>query len=104
MILDKDKISYYHSMGAMFIPMELTKRQLIIYHQLYLNCNFQDMTVEYSLDQLVSDIKIFKTSRKIISSEIKKLIELGYLEIIEKGTRAKATIYKIIIKEGAEVI
>lgn len=102
--MDRDTINYYHSRGFMLASTDLTERQLIIYRQFYLNCSLKDMIVTYSLEQLALDIKILKMSKKMIHSEIKKLIELGYLEIIEKGTRAKATVYKIIIKEGAEVI
>lgn len=77
-------------------PIDLTERQFLIYFTMYKRCNFTDMTVKYTFDQIASDIKIIKTSKDVVRRDIEKMIKEGYLKVIIKGSKGNPTIYKII--------
>lgn len=82
--------------GYMITPLGLTERQLLIYHKLYGKCNFQNMTVKYTLEQLNHDIKIIDIPTKTIYKNIKNLIDKGYLKITVKASKGNAPTYRII--------
>lgn len=80
------------------IPLDISIEELLIYHQLYKKVNFTDMTVKYTRSQLVADINVFGYSitENKVRSNIKKLIENGFIKILQKGSKGNPTIYKII--------
>lgn len=82
--------------GYMISPLELTERQLLIYRKLYEKCNFRDMTVSYTAEQLVCDIKIIELTEKIIRNELSKFIEKGYLIRLERGGNGKPSLFQIV--------
>lgn len=83
--------------GYMIIPLGLTDEQEHIYIKLYKKCDFNSMTVKYTLDQLVLDSnKCLNLTRKKIYTIIKYLIEEGFIKEIKKGTKGKPTIYEIV--------
>lgn len=84
------------SIRYMTVPMDLTDRQHFIYLMLYKKCDFANMTVKYTFDQLASDIKIIKISKDVVRRDIEKMIKEGYLKVIIKGSKGNPTIYKII--------
>ncbi|MBC5624823.1 hypothetical protein H8S10_05060 [Clostridium sp. NSJ-49] len=87
---DKLNISY------MISPLVLTERQLLIYHKLYIKCDFSDMTVKYTYEQLANDIKSINISKKIANNEVKYLMEMGYLKEVKKGTKGSPNIFKMV--------
>ena len=80
----------------MVSPLDLTERQLLIYRVLYTRSNFDTMLVNITIDQVISEIKIIDLTYKIVYNEIKKLQQLGYIELVKKATKGNAPIYKII--------
>lgn len=84
------------NIGYIIAPMGLSERQMLIYQKLYEKCNFQDMTVQYTIDQLSCDIKIVDIPAKTIYKNIQIMIKKGYLEVVKKASKGNAPIYKII--------
>lgn len=80
----------------MISPLVLTERQLLIYHKLYIKCDFSDMTVKYTYEQLANDIKSINISKKIANNEVKYLMEMGYLKEVKKGTKGSPNIFKMV--------
>lgn len=84
------------NIGYIIAPMGLSERQILIYQKLYEKCNFQDMTVKYTIDQLACDIKIADIPVKTIYKNIQIMIKKGYLEVVKKASKGNAPTYKII--------
>jgi hypothetical protein len=84
------------NIGYMMSPLGLTERQILIYQKLYEKCNFADMTVKYTIDQLACDIKIVDIPIKTIYKNIQSMIKSGYLEVIQKASKGNAPVYRII--------
>ena len=77
-------------------PLDLSERQTLIYKKLNERCNdYNNMTVFYTSDQLCADIKCINLTPRIINSELKKMIEKGFISVIKKGTKGNPTKYKI---------
>jgi len=79
----------------MVSPLDLSERQLLIYRVLYARSNFDTMLVNMTVDQVISQIKIVDLSYKVVYSEIQKLQQLGYIELVKKASKGNAPIYKI---------
>ena len=77
-------------------PLDLTERQLLIYFFMYRNCDFKNMEVKITTSQIKTGIKLIDLTDRVINSELKKMIEKGYLKIIKKGSKGNFSIYKII--------
>lgn len=84
------------NIGYIIAPMGLSERQILIYQKLYEKCNFQDMTVKYTMDQLSCDIKIADIPPMTIYKNIQSMIKNGYLEVVKKASKGNAPTYKII--------
>ena len=83
-------------MHCMIIPMWLTTDQQHILIKLYEKCNFRDMTVKYTVEQLVADSdKRLNLTTKKIRTILKYLSDNGHIEVIKRGTKGNATIYRI---------
>lgn len=82
--------------GYMISPLDLTERQMIIYFCLYKKCNFENMQVSYTTQQIITDVKIIDLSVRIVNAEIKELIKKGHLKLVKKGTKGNSSIYEII--------
>ena len=80
----------------LIIPFKLTERQSLIYITLYKKCNFYDMTVEITIDQIRTSISLVELTNKMITSDMKKMCEAGYLDLIKRGKKGTPSIYKII--------
>ena len=78
-------------------PLDITERQEMIYRAIYKKVDFNTMESEYTYSQIIQDIKSIDISEKQLRNDIKKLIELEVLQVVKKGTKGKATIYKITI-------
>lgn len=83
------------NVGYMLSPMGLSERQLLIYKKLYEKCNFSNMTVKYTIEQLSCDIKIIDIPPMTIYKNIQNMIKKGYLEVYQKASKGNAPIYKI---------
>lgn len=83
------------NIGYMISPLGLTERQLLIYQKLYEKCNFKDMTVKYTAEQLSCDIRIVSIDNQAIGRELKKIQKLGIVSVIEQGRSGHPTTYKI---------
>ncbi len=83
------------NVGYMVSPLGLTERQILIYQKLYEKCNFTDMTVKYTIEQLKTDIKIVDIDINAIYRDIKVMIKKEYLEVIAQGRKGNPSIYKI---------
>ena len=83
--------------GYMIIPLGLTDEQEHIYIKLYKKCDFNSMTVKYTVDQLVKDsyTNLNLTTKKI-RNIIKFLLDEGYIQEVKKGSKGNPTTYKII--------
>ena len=77
-------------------PMQLTERQLLIYFYMYKKCDFKTMKVEITTSQIATGIKIIDLTERIINTELKKMIEAGFIKLIKKGSKGNFSIYKII--------
>ena len=77
-------------------PLDLTERQLLIYFYIYKNCDFKSMEVKITTSQIKTGVKIIDLTDRVINSELKKMIEKGYLKTIKKGSKGNFSIYKII--------
>ena len=78
------------------LPYDLTERQSLIYMNLYKRCNFSNMTVETTVDQVRNSIKIIELTNRMITADLKKMCEAGYLQLVERGVKGKPSKYKII--------
>ena len=83
-------------MWYMNAPLKLTERQLLIYFYLYKKCDFDNMEVKVTTSQIVAGVKIIDLTDRVINSELKKMIEKGYLKTIKKGSKGNFSIYQII--------
>ena len=77
-------------------PMQLTERQLLIYFYMYKKCDFKTMKVEITTSQISTGIKIIDLTERIINTELKKMIEAGFIKLIKKGSKGNFSIYQII--------
>ena len=77
-------------------PMQLTERQLLIYFYMYKKCDFKTMKVEITTSQIATGIKIIDLTERIINTELKKMIEVGFIKLIKKGSKGNFSIYQII--------
>ena len=67
--------------GYMMIPMGLTFEQQHIYILLYSKCDFNTMTVKYTVDQLITDShKGFELTPMKVRNIIKFLTDNSYIE------------------------
>lgn len=80
----------------MISPLDLTERQMIIYFCLYKKCNFENMQVSYTTQQIITDVKIIDLSVRIVNAEIKELIKKGHLKLLKKGTKGNSSVYEIV--------
>ena len=83
------------NIGYIIAPMGLSERQILIYQKLYEKCNFQDMTVKYTTEQLSCDIRIASIDKQAIGRELKKMQELGFIDVVKQGRSSHPTIFKI---------
>lgn len=77
-------------------PMQLTERQLLIYFYMYKKCDFKTMKVEITTSQIATGIKIIDLTERIINTELKKMIEAGFIKLIKKGSKGNFSVYQII--------
>jgi hypothetical protein len=77
-------------------PLKLTERQLLIYFYLYRKCDFDNMEVKVTTSQITTGIKIIDLTDRIVNTELKKMIEAGFLKLVKKGSKGNFSIYKII--------
>ena len=82
--------------GYMVSPLELSERQLLIYRVLYSKCNFDNMIIDITVDQIISNIKIVDLSYKVVYSDMQKLLKMGFLELVKKASKGNPPIYKIV--------
>lgn len=83
--------------GYMMIPIGLTFEQQHIYILLYSKCDFNTMTVKYTVEQLITDShKGFELTPMKVRNIIKFLTDNNYIEMVKRGTKGNPTIYKII--------
>lgn len=80
-------------------PLDITERQEMIYRTIYKKADFNTMESQYTYAQIIQDVKSVDITEKQLRNDMKKLIELGVLQVIKKGTKGKPTIYKITILE-----
>lgn len=83
-------------MWYMNAPLKLTERQLLIYFYLYKKCDFDSMEVKVTTSQIVAGVKIIDLTDRIVNTELKKMIEAGFLKLVKKGSKGNFSIYKII--------
>ena len=83
-------------MWYMNAPLKLTERQLLIYFYLYKKCDFDNMEVKITTSQIVTGIKIIDLTDRIVNTELKKMIEAGFLKLVKKGSKGNFSIYQII--------
>lgn len=83
-------------MWYMNAPLKLTERQLLIYFYLYKKCDFDNMEVKVTTSQIKTGIKIIDLTDRIINTELKKMIEAGFIKLIKKGSKGNFSVYKII--------
>ena len=82
--------------GYMMIPIGLTFEQQHIYILLYSKCDFNTMTVKYTVEQLITDShKGFELTVKKVRNIIKFLTDNNYIEVVKRGSKGNPTIYKI---------
>lgn len=82
--------------GYMYCPLSLTERQILIFKCLYERCDFKNMVVKYTTEQICFDVKLIKLTPRVVNLELKKLTEKGLIEVIKKGSKGNPSIYKII--------
>lgn len=83
--------------GYMIIPLGLTDEQEHIYIKMYKMCDFNTMTVKYTVDQLVTDSnKKLDLTVKKVRNILKFLNDNHYIEVVKKGSKGNPTVYKII--------
>ena len=83
-------------MWYMNAPLKLTERQLLIYFYLYKKCDFDSMEVKVTTSQIVTGVKIIELTDRIVNTELKKMIEAGFLKLVKKGSKGNFSIYQII--------
>ena len=83
-------------MWYMNAPLKLTERQLLIYFYLYKKCDFDNMEVKVTTSQIVTGVKIIDLTDRIVNTELKKMIEAGFLKLVKKGSKGNFSIYQII--------
>ena len=83
-------------MWYMNAPLKLTERQLLIYFYLYKKCDFDSMEVKITTSQIVAGVKIIDLTDRIVNTELKKMIEAGFLKLVKKGSKGNFSIYQII--------
>ena len=83
-------------MWYMNAPLKLTERQLLIYFYLYKKCDFDNMEVKITTSQIKTGVKIIDLTDRIVNTELKKMIEAGFLKLVKKGSKGNFSIYQII--------
>ena len=83
-------------MWYMNAPLKLTERQMLIYFYLYKKCDFDSMEVKITTSQIVTGVKIIDLTDRIVNTELKKMIEAGFLKLVKKGSKGNFSIYQII--------
>ncbi len=63
---------------------------------MYKKCDFKTMKVEITTSQIKTGVKIIDLTDRIINTELKKMIEAGFLKLIKKGSKGNFSIYQII--------
>ena len=63
---------------------------------MYKKCDFKTMKVEITTSQITAGVKIIDLTDRIINTELKKMIESGFLKLIKKGSKGNFSIYQII--------
>ena len=63
---------------------------------MYKKCDFKTMKVEITTSQIATGIKIIDLTERIINTELKKMIEAGFIKLIKKGSKGNFSIYQII--------
>lgn len=82
--------------GYVVIPKGLTIEQREVFVYLYEKCNFQDMTVDYTVSQIVADVdKRLNLTTKKVRTILKNLLRDGYITDVCKGSKGKPSIIKI---------
>ena len=83
-------------LGYIVMPMDLTIEQREVYVYLYKQCNFKDMTCNYTISQIVAaaDKRLNMTTRKV-RTILKKLLENGYITNVYKGSKGRPSVIKI---------
>ena len=83
-------------MWYMNAPLRLSERQMLIYFYLYKKCDFDSMEVKITTSQIVTGVKIIDLTDRIVNTELKKMIEAGFLKLVKKGSKGNFSIYQII--------
>lgn len=85
------------NIGYMVMPMGLTIEQREVYAYLYTRCNFQDMTVKYTVSQIVadSDKRLNITTRRV-RTILKNFLISGYIVDVCKGSKGNPSTLKIV--------
>jgi hypothetical protein len=63
---------------------------------MYKKCDFDSMEVKVTTSQIVTGVKIIELTDRIVNTELKKMIEAGFLRLIKKGSKGNFSIYQII--------
>lgn len=83
--------------GYVVIPKGLTIEQREVFVYLYEKCNFKDMTVEYTVANIVADIdKRLELTTMKVRTILKNFISKGYIVNILRGAKGKPSVLKII--------
>jgi len=77
-------------------PLDATIEELNIYTLLYKKADFNSWLADYTLEQLAVDShRKLDLSVKMVRRIIDKLVNLGYIEVVKKGSKGNPTIYKV---------
>lgn len=83
--------------GYVVIPKGLTIEQREVFVYLYEKCNFQDMTVKYTVANIVADMdKRLNLTTMKVRTILKNLISKGYVVNVLRGTKGKLSVLKIV--------
>lgn len=80
----------------MVSPLELSERQLLIYNALYKKCNFENMLVDMTIEQIKRNITIVDLTDKVIYLDLNKMIKAGFIEVVKKKSKGNAPVYRLI--------
>lgn len=85
------------NIGYIVMPMGLTIEQREVYTYLYEKCNFQDMTVKYTVSQIVADTdKRLNITTRRVRTILKNFLLNGYIVDIHKGSKGNPSTLKIV--------
>ncbi|WP_207669824.1 hypothetical protein [Paraclostridium sordellii] len=76
----------------MISPLDLEWDELLVYHQLYLRCDFSNMIVRYTDRQIEESLRKARIGRTRIKTILSKFRDSGLFVEISKGTRGKNSI------------